>query len=176
MVLCPLTSARKGWNGTCFTDRRLGCMWINLHVLFYTRHCRPCHLPPAVLRTLGPSMEHCLRPSALIARALYNAAAPTAAVFRGPAVYLPVRQVLISRGPEANWPTKAQVVMALQHILGGLFPAAHWGCYSWITILAHHLQPLEGISARRAARRPILWWPRKKLADLDLPHKSPMCL
>ena len=26
--------------------------------------------------------------------------------------------------------------------------------------------------ARRAARRPIFWWPRKKLADLDLPHKS----
>ena len=23
-----------------------------------------------------------------------------------------------------------------------------------------------------AARRPIFWWPRKKLADLDLPHKS----
>ena len=23
-----------------------------------------------------------------------------------------------------------------------------------------------------SARRPIVWWPRKKLADLDLPHKS----
>ena len=22
------------------------------------------------------------------------------------------------------------------------------------------------------ARRPIFWWPRKKLGDLDLPHKS----
>ena len=26
--------------------------------------------------------------------------------------------------------------------------------------------------ARRPTRRPIFWRPRKKLADLDLPHKS----
>ena len=25
---------------------------------------------------------------------------------------------------------------------------------------------------RRAARRPMFWWPRQKLADLDLPHTS----
>ena len=28
--------------------------------------------------------------------------------------------------------------------------------------------PLEGTSALR----PIFWWPRKKMADLDLPHRS----
>ena len=31
---------------------------------------------------------------------------------------------------------------------------------------------LEGISARRAARRPIFWSPRRKLTGLDPPHQS----
>ena len=44
--------------------------------------------------------------------------------------------------------------------------AAVLGCF------AHPGPPsgsCEGTPARRAARRPIFWWPRNKLADLDLP-------
>ena len=39
-------------------------------------------------------------------------------------------------------------------------------------VLATSKSYFEGTSARRAARRPIFWWPRNKLADLNLPHKS----
>ena len=40
------------------------------------------------------------------------------------------------------------------------------------TLQGHNDWTCGGTSARRAARFPILWWLRKELADLDLPHKS----
>ena len=40
-------------------------------------------------------------------------------------------------------------------------------------ILSGLIVPRGNIRTGRA-RRPIFWWPRQKLPDLDLPHKSPM--